>query len=364
MKLYMDVKELNAGIQSVIKAMPVRTIMPVLDGIYLEASSRGLLLRCSDLMLQKECFLPATVEEEGVCVVPGKLFGEYIRKLPDAIVQLSLEGAVLLVQSGKTQNQTQCIEYEEFPEMRFSGDAFSLTLPVPVCKKMILSTAFATSTDDSKPVLSGAYLELSGEKLTLVATDAYQFAMFSWRLPYEAEERSAILQGKALAEIARMMDEMEKEVTLTFSKTHVKVDLGHSCLVSRLLDGNYIDYKRILPKESRTRALVSRSGLLEAIDRAQLVAREGNNNIVLSISENLGTVSAQSYVGKAHEELEVQATGENIEIAFNPKYCINVLKSLEDENIYMEFNGSINPCVIRQVQDETHYYLVVPMRIY
>ena len=364
MKLYMDVKELNAGIQSVIKALPVRTTMPVLDGIYMEATSHGLKLRCSDLMLQKECFLPATVEEEGICVVPGKLFCEYIRKLPEAIVQLSLEGAALSIICGKTKNQTQCIEYEEFPEMRFSGSDFSLKMPASVVKDMVQSTVFATSTDDSKPVLSGAFLEVSGDKLTLVATDAYQFALYTWRLEEEMEQRSAILQGKGLIEIARMVDETEKELEMTFSKTHVKVDLGHSCLVSRLLDGNYIDYKRILPKESKTRALISRLDLIESIDRAQLVAREGNNHIVMSFSENLCTISAQSYVGKEHDELEIQMTGENIEIAFNPKYCLNVLKSLEDENVYMELNGSINPCVIRQVQDKTHYYLIVPMRIY
>ncbi|MCL2695668.1 MAG: DNA polymerase III subunit beta [Clostridiales bacterium] len=364
MKLYLDVKELNAGIQSVIKAMPVRTVMPVLDGIYVEATAGGIRLRCSDLMMQKECFLPATVEEEGACVIPGKLFSEYVRKLPDAIVQLSLDGAVLTIQCGKTQNQLQSIECEEFPEMRFAGDAFSLNLPSVVCKEMILSTVFATSVDDSKPVLSGAFAEVSGDKMTLVATDAYQFAMYTWRLPAQSEERTAILQGKALTEIARMMDEAKEEVEMVFSKTHVKVDLGHTCLVSRLLDGNYIDYKRILPKESSTRVLLSRLALMEAIDRAQLVAREGNNHIVLSFSDEVGTISAQSYVGKFHDELEIQMTGENLEIAFNPKYCMNILKSMEDENIYMEFNGSINPCVVRQVQEEKQYYLIVPMRIY
>jgi len=364
MKVYLDLKELNAGIQSVIKAMPIRTIMPVLDGIYMEATSRGLRLRCSDLMMQKECFLPATVEQEGACVIPGKLLAEYVRKLPESIVQLSLEGAVLTVKCGTTQNNMQSIACEEFPEMRFLGDAFSIKIPSSVCKEMIQSTVFAISVDDSKPVLSGAFLEVKEDKLTLVATDAYQFAMYTWRMPAQEEDKGAILQGKALTEIARMMDEAGEEVEITFSKTHAKVDLGHTCLVSRLIDGNYIEYQRILPKEYKTRVLVSRNALMEAIDRASLIAREGNNNIVLSFSEEGGIVSAQSYVGKTHEEIEIQMTGDNLEIAFNPKYCMNVLKSMDDEKIYLEFNSSINPCVVRQVQEETRFYLIVPMRIY
>lgn len=228
---------------------------------------------------------------------------------------------------------------------------------------MILQSVFATAQDDSKPILTGALLEI-GEKLSIVATDAYQFAMRSTVLKEPVKPREIVIPAKSLLEIAHMMDETEEDAALTFTKTHVKVDLVHTCLTARLLDGDYIKYRQILPKEYRTRVLIDRMELIESIDRAQLMAREGNNNIVMKFHNNQLVITANSFVGKINEEIEVQMTGEDIDIAFNPKYCMNILKCIPDEKIYMELNTGISPCVVRPVQGDGYYYLIVPVRIY
>lgn len=364
MHYYLDSNELNAGVLSVIKALSTRSALPILDGIYMEATEDGIKLMCSDLMMQKECFLPATVEQEGRCVVPGKLFSELLRKMPESIMEIKLQANTLTMRSGKTLNQVQCIEFDEFPTMKFSGDTADVKIDRLLCKNMINQTSFAVAQDDSKPILTGVFVETSENKITMVATDSYQFALNSVFIDYSLSQKSTIIPGKTISEIARMMDETQDDVTLSFTKTHIKVDLGHTALVARLLEGNYIDYKRIIPKESKTRVLINRNELFDAVERAQLVAREGNNNILLKFEGNMLYISAESYIGKLNDEIEVQLVGEDITIAFNPKFCLNILKNISDETVYFEFNNNINPCVIKPVQGDSYYYLIVPMRIY
>ena len=363
MRFYIDSKELNAGILSVIKALPVRSSMAVLEGIHIESTRDGVRLKCSDLMMQKECILPATVEEEGKAIVPGKLFSEMVRKLPEAIAEISLENKSVNISCGRAKSAIQCIEYEEFPDMRFAGETFKLAIDREECRDMILETVFATTQDDSKPLLTGALLEI-GENISLVATDMYQLAKRSAPLKESVPPRSVIILGKSLLEIARMMDETENDVELVFTRTHVKVDLTGSCLIARLLEGDYLDYRPLLPKEFKTRVLINRNELIESIDRAQLMAREGNNNIIMKMHSNKLVITANSFAGNINEEIDVQIIGEDIDIAFNPRYCMNILKSVRDENIYLDFLTSISPAVVRPVQGDKFYYLIVPVRIY
>lgn len=364
MNFYIDSKELTAGVLSAIKALPVRTTMPILDGVLLEARKDGVRLLCSDLMMQKECFIPATVEEEGKVLLPGKFFCEVVRKLPDAIAQVRLDGNSINISCGRAKSSMQVLEMtEEFPEMKFTGDHFTVKLDRTACRDMILQTVFAVAQDESKPILTGALLEL-GENFNIVATDAYQFAMRSVPLTSPVPEKQIVVPGKSMVAIAHMMDETEEEAELTFTRTHVKVDIRHTCLVARLLDGDYIKYKQILPTSYKTRVLVDRKEMMESIDRAQLMAREGNNNIIIRLHDDKLQIIANSFVGNIHEEIDVQINGEDIEIAFNPKYCMNILKNIEDEKIYMDFTSPISPCVVRPVQGEAYFYLIVPVRIY
>ena len=198
----------------------------------------------------------------------------------------------------------------------------------------------------------------------MVATDAYQFAKRSAPLKAPLPEKSMIIPARSIMEIARMMDETDKDAALTFTQTHVKVDIGHTVLIARLLDGDYIKYQQILPKEHNTRVLLDKAELMESIDRAQLMAREGNNNIVMKFHNNKLNILANSFAGRINEEIDVQINGEDIDIAFNPKFCMNILKCIPDEKIYMDFLTSISPCVVRPATKEGYYYLIVPVRIY
>ena len=365
MNFCVNSQTLNESIISVIKAMPVHTSMPVLDGILIRADSKGVHILCSDLMMQKECLLPASVSEEGECVINGKKFAEYVRKIPDDTAFFSLNGKTLTLRCGKTVSQFPCIEYEEFPVMTFKEeDIFRLTLKKEQWKKIIDRTAFAVGIDDVRPMLAGVYMETSASGVTMVATDSFQFAMNSLAAETELPEKSCIIPGRTVQEVSRMTDESaEDDFTLELSRTHIKADTGSVCLVARLLDGKYIEYKRLIPKECRTRVLLDKEALTDAVDRATLVAREGNNSVKLSFKEDTLYINAESGAGKIEEEINVQIMGPDIDIAFNPHYLINVLKNIAGEKIYLEMNSSLNPCVFKPQAEEGALYLIVPMRV-
>ena len=356
---------LKEGVLSVSKALPVRSTMPVLEGVQLVANENGLLLRCSDLTLQKECLLPAIVEESGECVIKGRIFSDIVRKLPDGNAFFSLDGQTLTIRCGRSVNQLQCMEYEEFPQMTFDGDdTFTITFDRDKGKKTIEHTAFAVALDDTRPALVGVLMETEGKTLSMVATDSYQFAKNTMVIEEEAPSKRVVLPGKTINEIARMMEEGEGKASLTFSRTHMKADMGSTILISRLIDSDYIDYKRILPKDFRTRVLVDKDALMESVDRAQLVSREGNNSVLFKIGSEAVAIKAESIIGKVEDELPAQVMGDGLDIAFNPRFVLNVLKNMEDDKVYLECNSPINPCVIRPVNGEDYFYLIVPMRIF
>lgn len=363
MKFSVDSKELIAGVLSVIKALPLRSSMPILEGVYIDASENGVTLKSSDLMMQKDCTLCATVEEAGRAIVPGKLFMEVVRKLPDAVAYLTLDEKTLKIECGRSKNNVQCIEYEDFPEMRFQGDQIDISLSPNDWKRMIAETSFAVAQDDSKPILTGVLMELD-ENITLIATDAYQFAMRFMPLKAPVAPCSIVIPGKTILEVGRMMEEATtEEAKLTFSRTHIRVELNQSVLTARLIDGDYIKYKQLLPKEHKTRVLIDRAELMESLDRAMLMAREGNNNVIMKFHANRLNIVATSFVGAVDENIDVQINGDDIDIAFNPKYCLNILKCIPTEKIYLDFTTPISPCVIRPSTGDGYYYLVVPVRI-
>lgn len=365
MRFAMEAQTLNEAIVSVIKALPVRAAMPVLDGIYICADANGVRMKCSDLMLQKECVVPAAVDEPGECVVKGKIFCEIARKLPSENVFASLDGNTLTLRCGRSINQLQCMEYDEFPDMHFEeADSTEVKVDKNRCKELILRTAFAVSTEESRPVLTGVYMEMEGHSLSMVATDSFQFAKNTMTVSQDLPKKSMIVPGKTIQEIARMLDESQEETVLTFSRTHMRVKAGGAALVGRLLDGDYIDYRRLIPRDCKSRVLVDREAFLESVDRAALVAREGNNSVRLSLQPEKLFIRAESVIGKVEEELPVQLMGDSMDIAFNPKYLLNVFKTMDDEKVYMEMNTPINPCAVKPVTGEAFFYLVVPMRIF
>lgn len=365
MRLVLDVKTLNAGIATVIKSLSSRPAIAVLEGIYLSATQEGLLLRCSDLSLQIECLIPANVEEEGQTVLPGRLFSEMARKLSGDTVDMKLDGRTMQLKAGRARTTLQCMDPKDFPDMAMTGKTCTMRMPQNVFKDMIRQTVFATAQEESKPILTGVLCELHENSFTMVALDGFRLALRRYLMDKSFEHREAVVPAKSFVEISRTLLDTDEAVEVFFSPTHLLIDMGHTRIISRLLDGDFIRYKSILPSEHITRVRVNREELLDSIDRAILLAREGNNNLVrFSVAEDTLKLFANSALGRIDEEVAIHLNGEPIEIAFNARYFCDVLKTLSDEEVFLDMNNNVSPCVVRPVQGEAYYYLILPVRIF
>lgn len=365
MKLFMNVTELSAGVSIVSRALSSRTTLPILEGILLIADEKGLLLRCTDLAMQIETYLPATVEEAGEVVLPGRIFSEMVKRLPGDDVDIRTENGSVYMESGRAKTTIQTMKAAEFPSMQEMKNARKLTMKQAVLKRMIKQTIFAIGSDDTKPVFAGVLTELKGDRLTTVAMDGYRMAIREETLDSEYEDISLVAPGRELGEIGALLSTGDETCEVTFNKTHIAFDLGHTAVVTRLIDLEYMKFDHILPKTHETRVRVNRAELVTAIERASLMARESNSNIVkLSFKDDKVAIYGNSEVGRTFEELEVEILGNGIDIAFNARYLTDVFKVLEDEEVYIDFTHNLSPAVVKPTNGDNYTYLILPVRFF
>ncbi len=366
MRFFVDTNELNAGLSSVIKALPSRTTVSILEGIYMKAADNALLLRCSDLNIQIETLIAATVEEEGAIVLPGKLFAEMVRKLTGEMTSFDIKKNTASIESGRFKTTLQGENGSDFHAMSNVNREMTVTVRPDALKRMVRGCIFAAAQDDSKPILTGALLEVNNGSATLVALDGYRLA-----LRREATEGSQgvpsnmIIPARSLVEIARILPDDGESVNMVFSRTHIMTDIGNTNITARLMEGEFIKYKQILPDTHVTRVRVNRKELMEGIDRVALMARESKSNLIkFTIANSLINITANSEIGRSSEEIEASIMGNDIEIAFNARYFTDVLRVLDEEDIFLDMTNNISPCVVRPVQGDSFYYLILPVRIF
>lgn len=363
MKFFINSKELNEGISTVIKAVSVRTTMGILEGVYIEARDNALLLKCSDLSLQIETVIPATVEEEGKIVLPGRIFSEIIKKVPGEMTEIYTEEKTAFIESGRIKTSLQGMNADDFPYMSEFTSKTEFSISHKTFKNMIKQTIFAIAQDETKPILTGICFEFKENGLSMVALDGYRLAIRNETLDKNFEETTIVVPGRALSEISKLLADTGDLIDISFSATHLKITIGETTTITRLMDGEFIKYKHIITDTHTTRARVNRTEMQDSIERASLIAREGKANIVkLSFTPDKLFVSANSELGKSNEDINISTIGNDLEIAFNAKFMNDVLRFLDDEYIYLDMNNSISPCMIRPIQGSEYFYLILPVR--
>ena len=356
-------EELSAALNLVQRAIPARSTMSVLEGVYIQAIDNTVLLKCSDLTLQIETTIPAYVEEEGV-VVLGKLFLEMIRHMPEGTVDVetATENSVQ-IKSGRSKLTLQTISPEDFPMMPQIKTIGKIQLPKTALKDMIRQTVFSTAMDENKPILTGALLEITREGIHMVALDGYRLALKNYPMPCP-DEAKLVIPSKSLNEISRILGE-EGDVEITYGSGYVFIDMQGTKIFSQLLNGEYTKYRQIIKDDYQTRVRVNRDELLKSIERVSIMARESRNNLIkLNVNSETIVITSNSEIGNAYDEVPVHFEGKELDIAFNSRYLTDVLKVLDDEEIHMDFNSNVSPCTIRPVDSDSFLYLVLPVRIY
>ena len=354
-------EHLQNGINIVSRALSSKTPMPILEGILVETTPDGLKLTATNLELGIEHTLPATIAEEGRAVLPGKFFNEVCRRMPDDDIVCSQRDNTVTLQCRNARTNLQVTSPEEFPQLPTLDFHTALELEHEVLKDMIQQTTYAIAQDDSRPILMGVLVEASGRGITMVALDSFRLAMRQDVLLQDVEAVKTIIPGKALTELGRIVN--ENDVRMHIGNQHVSVDLGDTRVVMRVMEGEFIHYQQILPKEYQTRIRVSRTGLDAAVGRVALMAREGQNHLVrFAIKEEQLAITSNSEIGDALDELPIYLEGKELEISFNSRYLIDALKNVTDDEIIMDFTTALSPCLMRPGEGDGFLALILPVR--
>ncbi|MGO1369402.1 MAG: DNA polymerase III subunit beta [Senegalia sp. (in: firmicutes)] len=363
MKIKTKQNTLSKYISTVQKGISSKTTLPILSGILVEAYDDTLRLTGTDLELGVETKLDCEVIEEGKIVITSRIFGDIIRKLPNDEVTISTdENYNIHIICSNSEFNIQGHSAEEYPELPYIDEENSFSLPKDMLKNMIRQTVFATATEETRPILTGALLEIENNNLALVALDGYRLALKKSKAEYE--DIKVVIPAKTLNEVNRILDEEEDNVNIKFTKNHILFDLGDTVINSRLLEGQFLNYRDIIREEYTSKVSVKTNDIKQSIERASLLAREGRNNLVkFEIKDKCMTITSNSEIGDVHEELAIELEGEDITIAFNSKYILDGLKVIDSDIINMNFISNVNPCIIKPVEDENYTYLVLPVRL-
>ena len=372
MKFSCNQQIISKAFNIVSKAVTTRTTIPILNGILLKVDADGYLtMSASDLEIGIEKTLKIENCEEGEIVVQSKLFGDIIRKLPDAQIDFEVVDDNLCIKCRKSFFNIICSSSDEFPKMSKQEDDMEvLRLDKDIFRNMIKQTSFAASIDEARGVITGVLFEFENEFLNMVALDGFRMAIAKSKIGVN-ETKKIIIPAKILNEISKIILESEfndenedNYIEVYVNKKRANFIIDNTKVYLRLLEGDFIDYQRIVPKDQKCSIKVNKNELLENIERASLFAKIGKNNLIkFDIKNDYLEITSKSEEGDVKEEILIDKKGDDLVIGFNSKYLIDCLKNVEDEEINLLFNTSITPCLIKPLEGDNFEYLVLPVRI-
>ncbi|VYU66506.1 DNA polymerase III subunit beta [Clostridium tertium] len=364
MKFICEKQKLQEGISISSKAITGKTTMPILEGIYISAKNNQLKLIGSDMDVSIETIVDADIKEEGSIVIDSRIFGEIIRKLPNSeIIIETLENDIIQITCQKSVFNLVYMNGEDYPELPMINESLSVEVPQNILKSMIRGTSFAIAQDETRPILQGILFEVKDKKLNLVALDGYRLAIRTEFLDNE-NDIEVVIPGKTLNEVSRILEDVSDIVKITFTDNHILFNLSSTKIISRLLDGKFVNYSSLLPQEYKILLDVKKQELQNCIERASLMAKDSNSNLIkLDIQEENMIITSNSQLGKVREEVNINLQGGEIQIAFNSKYLLDVLKNIEDDEVKLEMTSGVSPCVIKCKNTDNSKYLVLPVRL-
>lgn len=350
-------------------ALPTRTTLPALECVLIETDEDNFLrLTCSDSSLTLIAKCPAEIEEGGEVLLPGKLLAEISRKMPEGEMSVTnTENGYMTLRCMGFRMQIAARAANLYPavgRMEEDEENAAITLPQGLLRDMILKTSFAIATDEERPILTGCLLDVQGGEARMVALDGFRMAIRMQRVN-DSSTISAVIPGKALQEIARILsDDEEETITISLRAGRMYTRIGDTEIYTILKEGEYINYRQITPSEWRTKVELESKELASCVERASLIAREGKNNIVqLSIGDGKLAITSNSEVGDIYEEMPAEIEGEDLRIGFNVKFLSDALKALDGRRIVMRFISSVNPCVVVPADGDDFLHLILPLRL-
>lgn len=371
MKIICEKEKLLKGINSVVRAVPSRTTMPILEGILIQTNNNQLKLTSYDLELGIEYTMECDVKEEGNTVVNSVMFSEIIRKLPDTDISIELnESNLLVIECEGSLYKLSTMNPDEFPELPKIVVENSIETDQTILKNMIRKTIFAVSIEENRPIFTGCLFEVVNNSLNVVAIDGFRMGWVSNILSSATSNFKAVIPGKTLNEVNKIILDSFDSIKIGVSKNQAIFEMENCKIVTRLLDGEFLNYASVIPNNWDTRIRINKNILQNCFERVSLISsssieKEKKYPVKISIEVGKVTISCTNQTGDAKEEMYTETEGKDLEIGVNPKYFLDALKAIDDEEIYISFGTNISPCVIKPV-DETvrnYTYMILPIRM-
>jgi len=364
MKFTCSKDSLLEAINIVQKAVPSKSSMPVLEGILIEAEEGNIKLSSNDLEIAIECIIEADVEKIGSAVISSKTFGDVVRKISCDEIFLDMnEFSIISIDSRYSHFELKSIDPSGFPKMTEIEEENSILIERDDFKEIIKQTVFAVSDDDNRPIFKGVFVEIENNNINFVATDGYKLAFRKETSEKENKNFSCIIPGKTLNEIYKILQSVSEEIEIIISNNQMMFKTGKCKLVSRLIEGTYLNYKIMIPKEHTLSVIMDTKELQNAIERASIVmGDEKKSPLIFSIGNDKIVLNANAENGSAKEEVVCETFGENLEIRFNARNFIDTLKIIEDDKVKILFTTNIGPCSIVPIEGENFVYLIMPLK--
>lgn len=362
MKLVFDKSDLIDATNIVLKAVSVKTTMPILTCILIEAKDQGIKMTGNNMELAIETRVKGKIISEGSIAVEAKLFSEIIRKLPDGQVMFEVSGDKITITSGKAKFNILGRNADDFTRMpKIETDKY-ICVSEFTLKEVIRQTIFSIAQNDNNKIMNGELFEIKEDNLKVVSLDGHRISVRNIKLRESYEERQVIVPGKTLMEISKIIPgDAEKDVLIFFSDNYIIFEYGETIVLSRLIDGEYFKVDKMIYDDYETKISIDKKKLLESIERSLLLIRESDKKpIVFRINEEGLELSMTTIMGSMNEEVQVEKEGKDILIGFNPKFLADALRVIDDETVEIFMMNAKSPCFIRD-KESSYIYLILPI---
>ena len=371
MKIIFEKDKMIKALNSVTKAVATKTTMPILEGILIQTNNDDIKLTCYDKELGIEYIIKENnVLEQGSIVVNAIMFSEIIRKLPDTNITISInDNNLLVIECEGSVYKLATMNPDDFPQLPEINVENSIELEQNTIKDMIRKTIFAISTEENRPVFTGCLFEVKNNKLNVVAVDGFRLAWKSKVLNTKTNDFEAVIPGRTLQEINKILADSFDLIKLGISKNQALFEIENCKIVTRLLDGEFLKYSGVIPKKWETRVRVNKNLISNCFERISLISsssmeKEKRYPVKLNVEVGKIKISCTNQTGDAKEEIFTTTEGQDLEAGFNPKFFLDVFRNIDDEEVYINFGTSISPSVIKSIEDDGDYqYMILPVRL-
>jgi DNA polymerase-3 subunit beta len=360
--------DIYSGLLKTQSIVEKRSTMPILSNVFLEAKGDKVRIRATDLEIGVDTTYPADVAREGSLTVPGKKLFEMVREMEAGELRLMKKGNNQLeIRSGKAVFSILGLPSEDFPSFPSYEDKVFFKLQAKAISRMIEKTIYAVSTDEIRYTLNGVFLERTDDKLRMVATDGHRLSLIDLSDPSIKDMemgKGVIIPRKGASELKRILEDGKEDLMVSIKEDSGVFKIGNTVLVMRMIEGEFPDYRQVIPKKGDKEAVVNRELLSRALRRVSILSSEKSRGVKLSFSKGQVEVStANPEVGEASESIEAEFTGGDIGIGFNAKYMIDILNSIDEGDVRIEMKDELGPVQVRGLDGEEYLSIIMPMRM-